>query len=53
MAFASDTLGLSTVLAITTPTNAGSIAVLRKIGLRGAGPIRLPGTTQDSALFTT
>ena len=46
-------LGLSTVLAITTTHNAASIAVLRKIGLHPAGLIRLPNSADDSALFTT
>jgi [ribosomal protein S5]-alanine N-acetyltransferase len=46
-------LGLTTIVAITTPANLGSIAVLKKLGLRDAGAIRLPGNDRDSAFFTT
>jgi [ribosomal protein S5]-alanine N-acetyltransferase len=52
LTFARKTLGLSKIVAITTPSNAGSIAVLRKIGLSPAGFIRLPGQAADSAYFT-
>ena len=47
------TLGLPVILAITTPSNAGSQAVLRKIGLRDAGLVRIPGYDHDSSFFTT
>ena len=53
LAYGRQTLGLPVVVAITTPANLGSIAVLRKIGLRDAGTIRLPGYDHDSAYFTT
>jgi RimJ/RimL family protein N-acetyltransferase len=53
LAYARQTLGLTTIVAITTLANAASIAVLRKIGLRDAGTIRLPGYEHDSAYFTT
>jgi ribosomal-protein-alanine N-acetyltransferase len=53
LAYGREVLGLKTIVAITTPTNAGSIAVLRKIGLRDAGTIRVPGYDEDSAYFTT
>lgn len=53
LAYARDVLGLAVVVAITTPSNLGSIAVLKKIGLRDAGTIRLPGYDHDSAYFTT
>lgn len=46
-------IGLSKVVAITTPANAGSIAVLEKIGLRFAGMIKLPGHDDESSYFTT
>ncbi len=46
-------LGLSTIVAIATPANVGSIAVLRKIGMRDAGLIRLPGADEDCSYFTT
>ncbi|HXA39552.1 MAG TPA: GNAT family N-acetyltransferase [Phenylobacterium sp.] len=53
LAYGRDVLGLGTIVAITTPANLGSIAVLRKIGLRDAGMIRLPGHDHDSAYFTS
>jgi RimJ/RimL family protein N-acetyltransferase len=53
LAYGRDVLGLSTIVAITTAANVGSIAVLKKIGLRDAGTIRLPGYDHDSAYFTT
>jgi ribosomal-protein-alanine N-acetyltransferase len=53
LAYGRDVLGLATIVAITTPANLGSIAVLKKIGLRDAGLIRLPGYDHDSAYFTT
>jgi RimJ/RimL family protein N-acetyltransferase len=46
-------IGLGTVLAITAPSNAASIAVLERIGFRAAGTIRLPGHESESAYFTT
>lgn len=53
LAYARDVLGLTTIVAITTPSNQGSIAVLRKIGLKDGGLIRLPGYDHDSSYFTT
>jgi ribosomal-protein-alanine N-acetyltransferase len=50
---ARETLGLQTVVAIVQPTNGGSIAVLRKIGMKAAGLIELPGHDEASAYFTT
>ena len=49
---AREVIGLETVVAITSPTNAGSIAVLLKIGLRPAGTIHVPGFDGESAYFT-
>lgn len=46
-------LGMTTIVAITAPGNAPSQAVLRKIGLRFAGTIRVAGQQSDSAYFTT
>jgi len=46
-------LGLATVVAITTPKNLGSIAVLKKIGFKDAGTIQLPGHEHASSYFTT
>jgi len=48
-----EVIGLETIVAITTQTNKGSIAVLRKIGMTDAGLIRVPGYEDDSAYFTT
>jgi ribosomal-protein-alanine N-acetyltransferase len=53
LAYGRDILGLTTVVAVTGPDNAGSIAVLKKIGLRDAGLVRLPGADEDSAYFRT
>jgi ribosomal-protein-alanine N-acetyltransferase len=53
LAYGRGTLGLPVIAAITTPANLGSIAVLKKIGLRDAGLIRVPGHDTDSAYFTT
>ena len=53
LAYGREVLGLATIVAITTPANLGSVAVLRKIGLRDAGLVRLPGYDHDSAYFTT
>lgn len=53
LAYGLQTLSLPVILAITTPANVGSIAVLKKIGLRDAGLIRLPGYDHDSSFFTT
>ena len=48
-----DVVGLQTIVAITTQANLGSIAVLKKIGMKDAGLIRVPGHVDDSAYFTT
>lgn len=53
LAYGRDRLGLQTVVAIVQPTNGGSIAVLRKIGMKAAGLIELPGHDEPSAYFTT
>lgn len=53
LAYGRDVVGLKTIVAITTPANLGSIAVLKKIGMRDAGLIRLPGYDRDSSYFTT
>jgi len=46
-------LGLKTIVAITTPTNTASIAVLEKIGMKSLGLIQLPGHDDESTYFTT
>ena len=53
LAHARDAIGLDKVVAITTPGNAGSIAVLLKIGMKAAGMIQLPNHGGESAYFTT
>ena len=53
LAYGRDVLGIETIVAITTQTNAGSIAVLRKIGMKDAGLIQAPGYDQPSRYFTT
>lgn len=53
LAHARDIIGLTKVVAITKPTNTGSIAVLEKIGMKAAGMIKIPGYEEESAYFTT
>ncbi len=53
LAYGRDALGLSTIVAITKPHNLGSIAVLKKIGMKDAGMIRVPGYDEESCYFTT
>lgn len=45
------TLRLGRIVAITTPGNTASQAVLKKIGLKPAGVVRLPGKDEDSACY--
>ncbi|MFI4964950.1 MAG: GNAT family N-acetyltransferase [Caulobacterales bacterium] len=51
LAYGREVVGLSTIVAITTPKNLGSIAVLKKIGMRDAGAIQLPGHDGESSYF--
>jgi ribosomal-protein-alanine N-acetyltransferase len=51
--YARDVLKLPTVVAITKPENEGSIAVLKRIGMRYVGLIDLPGHDGASTYFTT
>jgi len=44
-------LRLGRIVAITTPGNTASQAVLKKIGLKPAGVVRLPGKDEDSACY--
>jgi ribosomal-protein-alanine N-acetyltransferase len=53
LTYGREVVGLATIVAITTPANQSSIAVLKKIGLKDAGLIRLPGYDHDSSYFTT
>ena len=51
LAWAGEHLRLPRIIAITAPDNAGSIAVLQKIGLRFERMIKLPGDSQELRLF--
>lgn len=53
LAHARDDLGLSRVLAITDEDNLASQRVLEKAGMRRDGRVRLPGSDQPSARYTT
>jgi len=53
LAYGRETVGLKTIVAITTPANRGSIAVLERIGMTFAGMIQLPGHDGESSYFTT
>ena len=46
-------LRLGRIVAITTPGNIASQAVLKKIGLKAAGVVRLPWKDEDSAYFVS
>jgi len=51
LAYGRQCLGLERIVAITAPDNCGSIAVLKKIGLRPAGTIRLVEDGPELDLF--
>ena len=53
LAHARGTLGLATIVAITTPANRASQRVLEKVGLRFVEMIDLPGWDEPSAYFST
>jgi RimJ/RimL family protein N-acetyltransferase len=53
MSYASNTLGLGRVLAITNPDNTGSIKVLEKIGLKFERLIRLSEDAPEIMLFAS
>ena len=46
-------LRLGRIVAITAPGNSASQAVLKKIGLKAEGVVRLPGNDEDSAYFVS
>jgi RimJ/RimL family protein N-acetyltransferase len=52
VAQARDRLGLETLYAIVTPSNAASIRLLEKIGMRRQGPVRMAGEDEDILLFS-
>jgi len=49
--YAREELALDRVVAVTSPENIGSIALLRKLGLEFDRSLRLPGDTRDCQLF--
>lgn len=51
MKFAKEDLGLSHILAFTLPSNAPSIRLLEKIGLRNTGTINVPDDPEELLLF--
>ena len=51
LAHARDVLKLKRVIAIATPDNAASIALLEKIGLAFERPMQLPGSAEKLSLF--
>ena len=51
LAWGREQLRLSRIIAITAPDNAGSIAVLGKIGLRFERMVKLTGDSQELRLF--
>lgn len=50
---AREVIGLQTIVAITTPGNKASMAVLEKIGLKFEKMIKLPTHDSESTYFTT
>ena len=53
LAYGREVLGLPAIVAITKPENAGSIAVLEKIGMKSLGLIKLAGHDEESTYFST
>ena len=53
LAYGRDRLGIQTIVAITKPHNLSSIAVLKKVGMKDAGMILIPGYDEESCYFTT
>jgi RimJ/RimL family protein N-acetyltransferase len=51
MAYGKDVLGISRIVAITSPDNSASIRVLEKLGLRFERMIRLSGDESELKLF--
>jgi len=45
-------LGISRIVAITSPDNHGSMKVLRKLGLEFERTLRIPDQTRETCLFT-
>jgi RimJ/RimL family protein N-acetyltransferase len=53
MKHARDDLGLDRILAIVTPANKPSVSLIEKIGLRFDRFARMPGGSEDLAVYTT
>jgi len=51
MGYARTELGVSRILAVVDPSNAGSISILRKLGMTHLGPIQMPGEGPPIALY--
>lgn len=51
MTYAKEVLGIERVVAVVAPHNEASINVLRKLGLKFAGTVRLPGHDEEDKLF--
>jgi ribosomal-protein-alanine N-acetyltransferase len=53
MEYGRKTLGMTRIVAITTPDNHASIKLLRKLGMRFENMIRLPGDSEELSLFAS
>ena len=51
MEYGRNVLGITRIVAITSPDNEGSIRVLGKLGLRFDKMIRMPGSDEDTRFF--
>jgi RimJ/RimL family protein N-acetyltransferase len=51
IAYARTTLNVPRILAVVDPANAGSIKILRKLGMSELGPIQMPGDGPPIALY--
>lgn len=49
--YASTVLGLKKLMAIVSPTNAASIGLIEKLGLKYVGPITMPGEDESISLY--
>jgi RimJ/RimL family protein N-acetyltransferase len=52
MTYAKEVLRIERIVAVVAPHNEASMNVLRKLGLKLAGTVRLPGHDEDDKLFT-
>ncbi len=51
LAYARGSLHLDRMAAVVSPENAGSIRILRRLGMRYVEPILMPGATEPIALY--